>query len=254
MQKKSIITTLALLLVTLAAAAGTKTEVSKSFDAFSTLNILGSVDVVYTQGDSYSVRMVGDQEDIDRLNINQTGAQLNVGYKTTKIGGIYYSNSNGGDVTIYVTSPSVNVINLTGSASVKIDRLDQQTITLNVAGSGEMRLGKAQLTTASINVAGSGEVIADHLAATAVNLSVAGSGEVQAQVDCQAQLTCSVAGSGNVRVSGKAAHYTKSVFGSGSVDDDGLTAATVQSDSGWKQTDAKSRHQSNPVRGVVANP
>ncbi len=251
MQKKSIMATLTLLLVTLTAAAGTNAEVSKTFQPFSTLNILGSAQVVYTQGDGYSVRMVGDQEEIDKLNIYQTGQQLHVGYKTTKIGGIYYSSSDGADVTIYVTSPSVEVINLTGSASVQIDRLEQPSVVLNIAGSGEMRLGKAKLTTASINVAGSGEIAADHLTAVTASLSVAGSGEVQAQVDCPSQLTCSVAGSGNVRVSGKAGHYTKSVYGSGNVDDDGLTADTVQIDSSRLRSGTVKTHGPH---GVVENP
>lgn len=249
MQKKSMMAGLALLLGVLTAAAGTKTTVSKTFEPFTVLNVLGSANVVYIQGDGYSVRMEGDQKEIDKLNIYQTGKQLHVGYKTTKIGGIYYSSSNGSDVTIYVTSPSVEVINLTGSASVKMDRLEQSSIVLNVAGSGGMRLGKAKLTTASINVAGSGGITADHLTAVTASISVAGSGEVQTQVDCDAQLTCSVAGSGSIRVSGKAGHYSKSVYGSGCVDDDGLTATTTQSNGGWQQTEKKYGSQ-----GVVANP
>ena len=118
MNKRCITTTLALLLTVLTVAAGTKIVETKPLQPFTVLNILGSAKVVYIQGSGHSVRLEGDKEEIDRLEIKQTDKHLNIGYKTTKIGGIYYmgNGSNNGSVTIYVTSPAINVINVTGSA------------------------------------------------------------------------------------------------------------------------------------------
>ena len=83
MNKRCITTTLALLLTVLTVAAGTKIVETKPLQPFTVLNILGSAKVVYIQGSGHSVRLEGDKEEIDRLEIKQTEKRLHIGYKTT---------------------------------------------------------------------------------------------------------------------------------------------------------------------------
>lgn len=264
MNKRCITTTLALLLTVLTVAAGTKIVETKPLQPFTVLNILGSAKVVYIQGSGHSVRLEGDKEEIERLEIKQTDKHLNIGYKTTKIGGIYYmgNGSNNGSVTIYVTSPAINVINVTGSAEVEVDKYKVQTsmLTMNVTGSGSIHVKNASVGTATCNVAGSGCISVDELQAVNASLVVSGSGMVKAQVDCSDKLNCVVAGSGDVSVSGRTANYSKSVMGSGSVSDKKLKYTNLSNATRYdgKQAyviDRTGRSQGNDtVNGIVANP
>ena len=82
---------------------------------FTKIALIGSNDVIYTQGNTTSVKVVGKASDVD--NILTTVEQGTLVIKTSARGGTFgfKFGSSDDDVKVYVTSPDLTQIRLQGS-------------------------------------------------------------------------------------------------------------------------------------------
>ncbi|MCB0523177.1 MAG: head GIN domain-containing protein [Saprospiraceae bacterium] len=137
-------------------------------------------------------------------------------------------------IKLYITVPSLEALELSGSGSIKlVTPIESDKMDIHIGGSGEVDIPNATFTSlecsvsgsgdinlggsvgdAEINVSGSGEVNAKNMVFNRLEASISGSGSVYAHVN--ETLDVSVSGSGDMYYSGDPV-VEKHVSGSGSV-------------------------------------
>lgn len=247
-----------LLMVVLPVSGKQREGVVMKVDAFSAINVVGKIHVVYEQGSGYEVRLAGDAADC--IDVKMENSSLNLCPKTNvnKVGGVYYESVDWTvGATVYVKAPSVRSFSLAGSGSISVDRMSGKRAAFNVAGSGTASVNHLSVDEASFNVAGSGQMKAADVKAGKAMLSVAGSGSVSANLAQASELSCSVAGSGNITVSGKTVKYSKSIYGGGTITDSSLKYESVSNSSVGYGGDDRIYYNVDSQRndnGILADP
>ena len=222
---------LLLLLLALLPAPAFAASREYSVTTFDRIRIEGPYAVTLKVGPAVSARADGDQRAIDRLKVEVQGRTLVVRTDATGWGG--WSNANSGRVTISLTTPELNMVGVTGSGSLAIDRAKAMRFDIAVGGSGSVTLGalttdrlglllvgsgqvivagRAQQTKATLQ--GSGTIDATKLSVDDLELGSSGSGDAKFAASKTAKVT--VNGSGDVTVAGAAA-CTVNAVGSGEV-------------------------------------
>jgi Putative auto-transporter adhesin, head GIN domain len=136
---------------------------------------------------------------------------------------IYFDESvnNYKDITIRITSPSLEGVAIAGSGdfiakslmqaekisfdiggagSVKVPQLKAGSVDCDIAGSGDVDLG-GEAQDMSVSIAGSGTATTKSLSVNMLNAEIAGSGDIYCTV--KDKLKVSIAGSGSVHYSGE---------------------------------------------------
>lgn len=279
MRKSIIMLALAIGLgATQAEAKGQVEEKEVKVGSFDKISTLGSIDVVYSQGKTHSVVIVGERSDIEKVTVDVKGGKLIIEPQTEKknVGGMTVKMSKlKGDVKVKVTSNDLREVVITGSGDFEAaTNVVTSNITLTVSGSGDMEFKKIEANAAKVSIAGSGDVKVKQMDAKSLNasiagsgeveidkvttkcdaakLSIAGSGEMKARFDGCKALECKIAGSGDIELEGKVVDYTSSISGSGRIDKEKLTITgkTSESDSRKKANQGRRRTAS----GIDANP
>jgi hypothetical protein len=183
--------------------------------AFDSISLGGSQNVIVTVGGAPSVRVEGDSDLLDRLEIAVRGSDLHIGYKKDS-GWSWGFSHDRKPVTVYISVPSLKGAAIGGSGDIRIDKVQGGDFAGSIGGSGDMQIGAMKVGQANFNIAGSGDIRAAGSADSA-DMSIAGSGGIDAGGLQARTAKVSVVGSGDVR-----AHATESadvsVMGSGDVD------------------------------------
>jgi len=205
--------------------AGTREDFTADFSA---IKIAGPFALSWKQGQSCSWKAKMQENLFDYLDVKVQNGAIQISFtRSISLADIEKR------PTIQITSPSINMLDMTGSVRAKDwDVVHCDTFKLNMAGSGRVDVELAAQKIV-IDKAGSGAVVfsgsADSIAiATAgsgsintldvpardVTISAAGSG--QSEVDCSERLEVNLAGSGKIRYTGNPV-VNQNIFGSGKV-------------------------------------
>lgn len=180
---------------------------------FSGVEVAGHFDVYVTQGTDYSVKLEGDENLLQYVEIQKDGEMLEIG---TREG---YSLNPRAGLKVYVTAPRLQTFSVAGSGELrsqnkltgermKVDvagsgntvlEVDAPQVDLDIAGSGTITL-KGTTRSLSTDIAGSGEVHAFELMSEEAKVDIAGSGNVE--LYASKVLKVSTAGSGDVQYRG----------------------------------------------------
>jgi hypothetical protein len=222
---------LALLLPALLLAAAPSREV-RSVAAFTKLSLANSVRVVLRQG-TQRVEVEASAADMAKLETIVENGKLRISTKQRE--GMSWSNERfEGNVTVYVTMPTVAEISVSGSGQIQAEEaVKAAQLSLAVSGSGRILLPQLTASELKSAVSGSGEILVagtcpEHEArisgsgnvraselrteASAIRISGSGTGRLYASRTLEA----SIAGSGDVYVRGGATVSSK-IAGSGRV-------------------------------------
>lgn len=169
--------------------------VTKAFDveAFSGLELKGASSVRFVRGENHGVSVSIERDYLPRVRVDVSRRgrlELDVHEKG------WFGGSAVGEFT--VTAPSLDYLELSGSGSVKGDRLDIDELRIELNGSGDVRFEEINGREVRIEVAGSGDVTIDSFTAV--------------------RLRTEIMGSGDVTVSGAAARVDVEIMGSGDFD------------------------------------
>lgn len=188
----------------------------------------GSHSVTVRLGSTETLRIEGDQEDIDRIETVVENGILKIRNKRDNS---WSWNSKG--VKIYVTAKALDQLSVSGSGSLEVaDPLKANTLNTSVSGSGSLRLTAAvrdfnsvvsgsgsislggSATHATISLSGSGGFRGEDFKVSEADIRVSGSGSVRLHAD--KSINARLSGSGSVRYSGDAEVNAKN-SGSGRV-------------------------------------
>ena len=220
MSKKIIITFIALL--TLCSCAierdnkrtGKETTMAVNVKDFTELEIAGSFNVYFTQGNTTSVKVKGYEKYLKNVKITSDGKTLSIGiHKSWKNLSYFYD-----DIEVYVTSPNIRGISIAGSGEfTSNNKIDTDRMFISVAGSGEVDIKDIICDKIQGEIAGSGDINIKRITTANAELSVAGSGDIDIENAVIDNVACEIAGSGNIELKGNIKHHTQEVAGSGSV-------------------------------------
>lgn len=184
-------------------ASGQRGQRDFEVGAFHGVQLAGTHDVVVTVGGAASVRAEGDTAALEGLEIRVEDGILKVG---TRRGWSWRGPD--GDLTIYVTAPSIDAASVAGTGDMRIDRVEAQNFSGSVGGTGSLKIAALRASRADFSIAGTGDIEAAGTAEQAgVSLTGTGDAELSALQVRRAQVR--LVGPGGVDI-----HASESVDGS----------------------------------------
>ena len=215
----------------------------RSLRGFERIEVLGSPTVYYQQADSFSVKVKGPKELVDRIVTEVDEGKLTIRNRG-KVGMFNVSFGGDSELAVYVTSPdliSVYVggsgdfisekkvdtdemdVNLKGSGDIQFAHLLCDRCRLEVVGSGDATIRNLDTRETDISLIGSGDIRLRQQNAASTRITLRGSGDVDVEFgkgcgSVDAQLT----GSGDIDLKGTVRSFNKQKYGSGDIDTDKL--------------------------------
>jgi len=154
-------------------ASGQRGQRNFEVGAFHGVQLAGIHDVVVTVGGAPSVRAEGDTAALEGLEIRVEDGVLRVG---TRRGWSWRGPD--GDLTIYVTAPSIDVAAVAGTGDMRIDRVEARSFTGSVGGTGSLKIAALRAGSANFSIAGTGDIEAAGTADRA-DISLTGTGDAE---------------------------------------------------------------------------
>ena len=203
---------------------------------FSSVEIVGSTDVHFVQGNSREARIVGARHLTELIDLEKSGNTLIIKMKNGK-SNFFHSGSD--DVTVYLSSPDLVGVTVRGSGDFEADsNIDTDNMKVSVIGSGDVDFkniicdsfeavtkGSGDIDAASIDCKdatltayGSGDIEASLKNTGKTTASVFGSGDIDLKLYNCDNVACYITGSGDIELKGNANSVHKLVKGSGDVD------------------------------------
>lgn len=205
---------------------------------FERIDISGSPTVVYTQADTFGVRIEGPDNLIPRILTDTKDHTLYVRNKG-KMGFINLTMGDRGDVIVYVSSPDLVGVRvngsgdfiskkpidtdtmevvLRGSGDIDFDDIICDVCTTELVGSGDININLLDAQTSTVVLVGSGDINITQANVLNTDLSLRGSGDISIDFEegCQSA-QCQLAGSGDIELSGSLTHYDCKKSGSGDI-------------------------------------
>lgn len=183
---------------------------------FSGIDMAISGKLYYTQGNSYNVEIEASEADLERIDTEVHNGTLKIIANNCR-------SCNFKDVRIYVTSPEMNEMRVSGSGSMYAENdIQTDNIELRISGSGKIELQGLQASDVSTAISGSGDldiskggnvndfearisgsgsVDAENLKASRVDAKISGSGSCK--VHAVDKITAKISGSGNIYYHGR---------------------------------------------------
>lgn len=169
---------------------------------FQGIDIAFASNVHFSLADSCSVRVKAQKGALEGIIIKAENGVLNIEFDpfnhADNIIPIVTSESLKSD--IYITAPSLNMLNITGSASFecKDSIVSDELFYLSISGSGKSDFTSITCPEINLMVSGSGSASAKSIYTGKSQLIVTGSGTIDANVKDAGQCMCSITGSGIV--------------------------------------------------------
>ena len=201
----------------------------RSVSSFKNVKVSGATNVYVSQGDQPSVKVEGDENLLQYIEVHQEGNEVIIRDKPG------FNLEPTKDMKIYVTAPVYNRIDASGACGIfgqtKISNsedlemhvsgagdinmeVDAPRLAAKVSGSGTINL-KGQTKDVELTLTGAGDAHCYDLLAENTKVDITGAGS--AQVFASVRLDARVSGAGSVDYKGNATEVNQHVSGAGSV-------------------------------------
>lgn len=191
---------------------------------FTSLEVHDVVKVVYTQGESYSVKLTGRTDWLDLMEVKTSGGKLIVKAKKTK----KFDNAKKKDMPdgkhnfiLKLTAPCLQdiliggvstfeakrltpdhlIVRLGGVSKLHVDEIETPSLHTEVNGVSEMKAKRIQCKNLEANISGSSKMNAEQIAATQANISMSGASTANLQQITKAEkATVTVNGASKITI------------------------------------------------------
>lgn len=202
-----------------------------TLDAFTHIDLQGSADIKFTQGDVFKVEAQGNEKAIAYNDISVKDGTLTV--KPTQ-----GAPKQVPTIKLIITAPNLESINVSGSGDidlkeksefpgnlsihiggtgdVDVERVKCKKLDISITGDGDITAKKIKCKKAHIAIAGEGDMKAE-LKANDIHVEISSSGDADFEVKCQ-NLTVTAGGTGEIELKGECAHFTKQAGGMADID------------------------------------
>lgn len=215
----------------------------RALKGFEAVEVMGSPTVFYQQADSFSVKVKGPKELVDRIITDVSSGTLSIRNRG-KMGVINVNWGDDGQLAVYVTSPDLVSVRLSGSGDfISKHPIDTDVMDISLKGSGDIDMAELLCDRCNLEVVGSGDASIRHLDTRETGIALTGSGDVKisqvnavstrislrgsGDIDVDFGRGCGAVdaelkGSGDISLSGTVRSFTKQKHGSGDIDTDEL--------------------------------
>lgn len=209
----------------------------QQLEEFEKIQTSGLVDILFTQGEEYSVVAEGNEKVLTLYDFSVEDGTLFV--KTQK----ETAHNNIPFVRLYVTAPTLSDIRLrgagdvmmrqpveffndldihiSGAGDIEIDSLLCDAFTAEVNGAGDIEVRRLQCLTSNIKMSGAGETVIKRLSCQEdATFDISGEGDAEVKVRCR-NLNVNVEDDGEADIDCKCELVTASASGTGRIDLEG---------------------------------
>lgn len=152
-------------------------------------------DVYVHTGKAPSVHATGDDQTLNRLEIENKGGQLRIGTKS----GSWFSGWHWGGqkARIDVTAPMIGEVSVSGPGNLTVDNVRARDFGMHLSGPGNINVGSVQASGITLNLSGPGDIhVAGHADRAVVHLS--GPGNIHAGGLNLAEADITLSGPGDI--------------------------------------------------------
>ncbi|UCF67643.1 MAG: DUF2807 domain-containing protein [Acidobacteriota bacterium] len=186
--------------------SGNTASEQRSVGPFERIEIQGSADAIVQIGEPQQLNVEADDNILGLITTEVRGETLVISSKES------YSSRRG--VTVMITVPKLEAVEIAGSGDVTIEGLAGDVFEAEVRGSGDI-VGRGTVSDVEAVIKGSGDIDLSSLIADRARASIFGSGDIDLHATQAVDL--SIRGSGDITYRGKPEVVKKSVLGSGDI-------------------------------------
>jgi hypothetical protein len=169
----------------------------------------GSFNVYYAHGDSSSIRIEAESNLIPYIETYLNNRRLEISFAR------HFNIRANQDIDIYVTSPSISKIQLSGSGKIEADSVSGNRLEIDVSGSGNIKSNfYGDYFKSTISGSGDMNIVAD---CDTIKTEVSGSGNINLEAYYCKIANVSISGSGEAELYGSSNKATFRVVGSGKI-------------------------------------
>lgn len=173
-------------------------------------------DVIYTQSDSLSIRIVGSKAAVEAIKVDFKGDKLvitTVGSNSFKLFG-----NAGQGVKVYLSSPNLVEVENEGVGGFKAKKIDTDQLKASLEGTGNLQIDTLICDNFKGEVDGTGNLKVGYLEAMSVKASLDGTGDIKMFMVKVPDVKLSIGGTGDIRVRVKdCGTVTSTIDGTGNV-------------------------------------
>ncbi len=177
------------------AASNEIVKETRNVSAFSAISLSLSANVYLSQGNQQKVEIEGDKEMLEKIEMKADGNTLEIKTKEDCF-------SNPGKINIYIVVPEIKRLILKGSGKI-ISQTPFKTdgLIINVSGSGTIKIQKLEVSEADIVISGSGSIdLTSGKSENKLNITITGSGSFYGNGFQADRVKVNISGSGSAKV------------------------------------------------------
>ncbi len=173
--------------------SGAAVEEIRTTDSFNGINLSMHANVNVTKAEEHSVVIVAAANIQEHITVHSNGQTLYIDnnrcLRTRK-----------DDIKIFITTPEVQKLNLSGSGTIFLDGgFEGEHLQLSLSGSGKILVESVSYQSITSNLSGSGDIKTGGITHKQ-NVSISGSGNVEGYALQSANANVRISGSGNAKV------------------------------------------------------
>jgi len=179
---------------------------SRELNNFTSIILLGSIDVNIKTSESNNCVVVADDNLIPYIKTEVVNNKLNISLNES------YSSEE--KLVVNINTPNYDEVSLSGSGNINILDFKNNNLSLNISGSGNIT-GNGEVETLVVKINGSGNLMSKEIKSKSATITINGSGD--GEVFASDSISTKINGSGNIKYFGNPENVDSIINGSGNI-------------------------------------
>ena len=179
---------------------------SRELNNFTSIILLGSIDVNIKTSESNNCVVVADDNLIPYIKTEVVNNKLNISLNES------YSSEE--KLVVNINTPNYDEVSLSGSGNINILDFKNNNLSLNISGSGNIT-GNGEVETLVVKINGSGNLMSKEIKSKSATITINGSGD--GEVFARDSISAKINGSGNIKYFGNPENVDSIINGSGNI-------------------------------------
>ena len=179
---------------------------SRELNNFTSIILLGSIDVNIKTSESNNCVVVADDNLIPFIKTEVVNNKLNISLNES-----YASEEK---LVVNINTPNYDEVSLSGSGNINILDFKNNNLSLNISGSGNIT-GNGEVETLVVKINGSGNLMSKEIKSKSATITINGSGD--GEVFASDSISAKINGSGNIKYFGNPENVDSIINGSGDI-------------------------------------
>ena len=179
---------------------------SRELNNFTSIILLGSIDVNIKTSESNNCVVVADDNLIPYIKTEVVNNKLNISLNES------YSSEE--KLVVNINTPNYDEVSLSGSGNINILDFKNNNLSLNISGSGNIT-GNGEVETLVVKINGSGNLMSKEIKSKSATITINGSGD--GEVFASDSISAKINGSGNIEYFGNPENVDSIINGSGNI-------------------------------------